>query len=57
MDHCILYRTHGGTVDAILTDDGEHVAIFPNLDAAVAAVDKFPLLRAVPCQIVCLDEL
>lgn len=57
MDHCILYRTHGGYVQAILEEDGEGMAIFPDLDAAVAAVEKFPLLQAVPYQIVCLDEL
>ncbi len=57
MDHCILYRTHGGTVNVILTDDGLDIAVFPDLDAAVAAIDKFPLLEAVPYQIVCLDEL
>lgn len=57
MDHCILYRTHRGTVEAILTEDGFNMAIFPDLDAAVAAIDRFPLLQAVPYQIVCLDEL
>ncbi len=51
----ILVRLNSGRVVAISED--ENLAIFRNMDEAVALTDNHPLCKAMPYQIVELDEL
>jgi hypothetical protein len=56
MECIVVYRTHGGKVDAIRDDEGE-LAVYKDRDAAIADNNSRKLFNAVPWQIVELEEL
>lgn len=57
MAECIVvYRTHAGKVDAIRDDAGE-LAVYDNRDTAIADNQARKLFKAVPWQVVELDEI
>jgi hypothetical protein len=53
----ILVRHPNDKVTALMEDDLEHIAVFPDLDAAVDLASEHILCQARPYQIVELDEL
>lgn len=55
MECVILVRLNSGKVVAIMED--ERLAVFRNTGEAVALADGHPLCKAMPYQIVELDEL
>jgi hypothetical protein len=58
MTECIVvYRTHGGKVDAVRGDDFGELAVYKDRDAAIADNEARKLFKAIPWQIVELDEL
>lgn len=59
MECVILYRTHGGTVDFVRGDgdNGTNIAVYPNMEEAIKDTETRKLFKAVPFQIVELDEL
>lgn len=57
MDHVILFRNTLNNRVGFVTDDNGEMLVFPNQDAAVAATDIVPILRAYPYQIIELDEI
>ncbi len=59
MDCVILYRNLENGKIGFITDDSGELAVFPDFDAAVTAVESetIPILQLYPYQIVILDEL
>lgn len=58
MEHCILFRTPNGRVGFVCNPEDEStIAVYPGIDAAVAAAEVIPACRIYPYQVVCLDEL
>lgn len=55
MECVILVRLNNGDVVAI--SEEERLSVFSNIDEAVDLADKHSLCRAMPYQIVELDEL
>ena len=55
MECIILVRKHNGTVTAIMDDDD--IMVFPHVDAATDLCAEHIMTRALPFQIVELDEL
>ncbi len=55
MECVILVRLNTGKVIAISGEDC--LSVFPDMDAAIALADEHSLCRAMPYQIVELDEL
>lgn len=56
MECIVVYRTHGGKVHAVMDDVGE-LAVYKNRDAAIADNEARKLFKAVPWQVIELDEL
>ena len=57
MECVILYRTHGGKVDAVRGDDFGELAVYPSMEEAIKDTETRKLFKAVPFQIVELVEL
>lgn len=53
----ILYRNTASGLVGFVNDSEDDVMVFADRDAAIAAADTVPILRAYPYQIVELDEL
>lgn len=56
MECIVVYRTHGGNVDAIRDELGE-LSVYKNRDAAIADNQDRKLFQAIPWQIIELDEI
>jgi hypothetical protein len=58
MNECvILIRYRNDAVGALMADDNGNLAVFSDMDAAVACADAHPLCQTLLYQIVELNEL